>query len=127
AVAPTAVLNSPVLLSKSAAPPTAVFSSAVLKRSAPAPVAVLKLPAALLKSEYQPTAVFAEPVVRFLSALVPSAVVKLGYPPSGGGTTACAGCKNAKPASRQISTKERVFVFICADSASFALHTATAK
>jgi hypothetical protein len=32
--------------------------------------------------------VFAEPVVRLKRAFSPSAVVKLGYPPSGGGFTA---------------------------------------
>jgi hypothetical protein len=72
-----AVLLEPILLNKSDAVPNAVFSSPVLKISAPAPVAVLKLPSVLLKSENQPTAVFAEPVVRLKRALVPSAVVKL--------------------------------------------------
>ena len=53
-----------VVLSKSAAAPTAVFWSAVLKRSVPAPTAVLKLVSTVLLSENQPTAVFATPVVR---------------------------------------------------------------
>ena len=42
------------MLNKSAAAPNAVFSSAVLKRSAPAPVAVLKLPVCVAK-ERKPT------------------------------------------------------------------------
>jgi hypothetical protein len=72
------VLLTPLVLNKSAAAPKAVFSSAVLKRSAPAPVAVLKLPSAFRQSENQLTAVFAEPVVRLKRAFCPSAVVKLG-------------------------------------------------
>jgi hypothetical protein len=51
-------------LSNSAIAPTAVLESPVFRASVPAPTPVLKLPAALLKSEDQPTAVFAEPVVR---------------------------------------------------------------
>src|SRR5438874_12679318 len=90
AAAPTPVLSTPSVLNKSAAAPNAVFSSAVLKRSVPAPVAVLQLPATVPQSENQPTAVFAEPVVRFLRALLPSAVLNPASPPSGGGLTACA-------------------------------------
>jgi hypothetical protein len=82
AVFPLAVLN------KSAAAPIAVFSSALLNRSVPTPTAVLKLAVISLKSGNQPTAVFPAPLVRFFSAFVPSAVVKFGYPPSGGGLTA---------------------------------------
>ena len=55
----------------------AVFESALLSTSAPVPTAVFALPVVSENSEYQPTPVFPAPVVRFLSALVPSAVVKL--------------------------------------------------
>jgi hypothetical protein len=56
----------------------AVFESVLLNNSVPAPTPVLKLAELFAKSEYQPTAVLLLPVVRFLRALVPSAVVKLG-------------------------------------------------
>src|SRR4029078_3549741 len=102
ALVPMAVLCSPEVLSKSAAVPTAVFASALLNKSVPAPRAVLKPPLVSLKSEYQPTAVLPAPAVRFLRALVPSAVVKLGYPPSGGGTTACTLWQMAKEPSVKI-------------------------
>src|SRR4029453_13427002 len=78
-----------MVLFKSAVVPMAVFESALLNRSVPAPTAVLKPPLVSLKSEYQPAAVLPAPVVRVLRALVPSAVLNPGYPPSGAGTTAC--------------------------------------
>ena len=78
AVTPTAVLLLPMVLSKSAAVPTAVFESAALSASVPAPTPVLKLAVVALNSETQPIPVLPEPVVRFLRAFVPSAVVKLG-------------------------------------------------
>src|SRR5262249_30347952 len=94
-----AVLFEPVVLSKSAAAPTAVLESALLRTSAPAPTPVLKLPVVFKKSERQPSAVFPAPVVRRLSASHPSAVVKLGKHPSGAGLTARAAGKSAKQAN----------------------------
>src|SRR5215472_18851147 len=82
----------------------AVFESAWLRSSDKAPTAVLKLPVETLNNENVPTAVFATPAVRLLRALSPSAVVKLGYPPSGGGTTACA-CVNSARQARVIKNK----------------------
>lgn len=90
ALAPTAVLKAPSVLNKSAVAPKAVLLSAALKRSDPAPVAVLNPPVLRLSSESQPTAVLYVPVVRLKSAFCPSAVLPPGYPPSGGGLTACA-------------------------------------
>ncbi len=72
------VLCEPMVFSKSAAAPVAVFESAVLSASVPAPTPVLKLPVVTFKSEDQPSPVLAAPLVRFLRAFVPSAVVKLG-------------------------------------------------
>src|SRR5215475_7153365 len=84
---PTAVFESPSVLTKSAAAPMAVFESALLNSSVAAPTAVLKPPVVTFSSENAPAAVLAEPVVRLRRAFSPSAVVKLGYPPSGAGTT----------------------------------------
>src|SRR6478736_6076952 len=67
--------------------PPAVLLSPVLKVRAKPPTPVLKLPVVTLSSENEPTAVLATPLVRLRRAFCPSAVVKLGYPPSGGGTT----------------------------------------
>src|SRR5437899_12196991 len=80
-----AVFCVPVVLSKSAAAPTAVLESALLRASAPPPTPVLKLPVVSKKNERQPSAVFPAPVVRKLSASHPSAVVKFGKHPSGVG------------------------------------------
>src|SRR5581483_583558 len=78
----------------------------MLKRRVPAPTAVLKLPSVLLSSENQPTAVFAEPVVRLKRAWSPSAVLKLGKPPSGGGLTASSMGQSAKqPRAKAIGIK----------------------
>ena len=104
AVAPTAVLFSPMVLEKranvplamfwppvvllrSAPAPVAVFSFAVFTRSVPAPTPVQKLPSARLRSEYMPNAELYKPVVRLPRASCPSAVLPPGYPPSGAGTT----------------------------------------
>src|SRR5205823_13474235 len=76
-----AVFCVPVVLSKSAAAPTAVFESALLRANAPPPTPVLKLPVVSKKSERQPSAVFPEPMVRKLSASHPPAVVKFGKHP----------------------------------------------
>src|SRR6266496_5763661 len=95
-----AVFCVPVVLSKSAAAPTAVLESALLRANAPPPTPVLKLPVEFKKSERQPSAVFPAPVVRRLSASHPSAVVKLGKHPSGAGLTARAPGKSAKQANR---------------------------
>ena len=48
---PVAVFSVPVVLSKSAAAPTAVLESALLRASAPPPTPVLKLPVLSKKSE----------------------------------------------------------------------------
>jgi hypothetical protein len=64
-------------LFKSVPAPVAVFSSAVLRRSAAAPMAVLKLPSVTAMSEYKPIAVLYVAVVRLRRADVPSAV----FPP----------------------------------------------
>src|SRR5262249_60303391 len=77
-----AVFCVPLVLSKSAAAPTAVLESALLRASAPPPTPVLKLPVVSKKRERQPSAVFPAPVVRRLSASHPSAVVKFGKHPS---------------------------------------------
>src|SRR5205823_8986877 len=79
-----AVFCVPVVLSKSAAAPTAVLESALLRASAPPPTPVLKLPVVSKKSERQPSAVFPAPVVSKLSASHPPAVVKLGKHPGVG-------------------------------------------
>jgi hypothetical protein len=72
-------------------------------------MAVLNLPVLFEKSEYQPVAVLATPVLRFFSALVPSAVVNPGYPPSGGGTTAFAFCRHGmNPKTSAIETAKYV-------------------
>src|SRR5207245_1828782 len=116
-------LDSPVVLLKRAPAPIAVFCSAVVfKASVAAPSAVLRLPVVLFSSEKKPTPVLNVPLLSASSAACPSAVLPPGYPPSGGGTTACAGCKSAKPVSRETRIKESVFVFIYADCASFALN-----
>lgn len=73
-----AVFSVPVVLSKSAAAPSAVFESALLRTSAPAPTPVLKLPVLFEKSERHPRPVFPAPLVSSLRASQPSAVVKLG-------------------------------------------------
>src|SRR5262249_2809190 len=59
----------------------------VLSTSAAAPTAVLKLPVARLSSVNHPIAVLPCPAVRLEMAFCPSAVLKPGYPPTGGGTT----------------------------------------
>src|SRR5262245_25256093 len=117
-----AVLKKPVLLNKSAAAPTAVFSipvpalwSPTLSRSAAVPTAVLKLPSVFLQSVKPPRAVFHWPVVRLNSAFCPSAVLNFGYRPSGGGTTACAiglGPKQARPTAVRGAKTSFVIVFI---------------
>src|SRR5439155_12300400 len=99
----------PVVLSKSAAAPTAVLESALLRASAPPPTPVLKLPVESKKSERQPSAVFPAPVVRRLSASHPSTVVKLGKHPSGAGLTARAPGKSAKQA---ISSRMAINIFL---------------
>src|SRR5438477_12027906 len=93
----------------------AVFSSPmVFARSAPAPTPVLKLPMASPLSEKKPTAVLKPPVVRLRSALCPSAVFPPGYPPSGGGLTACTCGKNAKQAmTNGIRHSDGVALLIC--------------
>src|SRR4029434_4097365 len=97
---PTAVFCVPLVLSKSAAAPTAVLESPLLRIRAPPPTPVLKLPVVFKKSDRQPSAVFPAPVVRRLSASHPSAVVKFGKHPSGGGLSSpCARGKNAKQAN----------------------------
>src|SRR5215469_4625462 len=108
---PTAVFWVPVVLSKSAAAPTAVFESALFNVNAPPPTAVLKLPVLLLKSAYQPTPEFPEPVVRRLSALHPSAMVKLEHP-SGGGLTASTFCSDPKQAIRTTMRNWGITVFM---------------
>src|SRR5436309_13433727 len=111
---PTAVFCVPVVLSKSAAAPTAVLESALLRASAPPPTPVLKLPVVSKKSENQPSAVFPAPVVRELSASHPPAVVKLGKHPSGAGLTARAPGKSAKQANTAmmvINIVLRFFIF----------------
>ena len=80
----------------------------MLKRSVPAPTPVLKLPSPLLQSENQPTAVLAEPVVRLNRAFCPSAVLKLGYAPSGGGLTACVNSESAKQPRAKRATNRGV-------------------
>src|SRR5215470_15230340 len=106
---PTAVLASPVVLSKSAAAPTAVFSLPVFRERVPAPTAVLKPASTLLSSDNAPTAVFAKPVLvsRLKRAFWPSAVLSPGYPPSGGGLTACAFGKSVEAVSVRIRKMER--------------------
>ena len=101
ALTPTAVFKMPMVLSKSAAAPMAVFWFPELRTSVPAPTPVLKPASTLLLSENQPTAVFARPVLvsRLERASCPSAVLNPGYPPSGGGFTACAFGKNARQAT----------------------------
>jgi hypothetical protein len=74
---PVAVLELPLKFFKSVPAPVAVFSSAVLRRSAAAPMAVLKLPSVTAMSEYKPIAVLYVAVVRLRRADVPSAV----FPP----------------------------------------------
>jgi len=112
AAAPLAVFHCPTVLLKSAAAPVAVLLSAVLSTSVPAPTPVLKAPVVSLKSENQPTAVLPAPVVRFLRAFCPSAVVKLGYPPSGGGTTARAFGQITTIATTNRARMDRIGVFI---------------
>ena len=110
--APLAVLKLPSVLLKSAPAPMAVFSSAVLLRSAPAPLAVLKLPVLSTLSEKKPTAVLYVPLVRLNRAFCPSAVLPPGYPPSGGGTTACAFGKRPKQTKANVIRTGGIFVFI---------------
>src|SRR6266508_1730510 len=110
---PLAVLKLPVVLWKSAPAPVAVFASAVLTRSVPAPRPVQKLPSVRLRTENIPTAVLYRPVVRLKSALCPSAVLPPGYPPSGGGLTACAfGSVAARQRSASVAKSNGVLVFI---------------
>ncbi len=59
-----AVLESPVVLFKSAPAPVAVLLSAVLSTNVPAPIPVLNLPSVTLGRENQPTAVLYVPLVR---------------------------------------------------------------
>jgi len=68
----------PLVFSRSAPAPVAVFSSAVFSASVPAPTPVLKLAVVTVSSEDQPTAVLATPVDKWKRAFCPSAVVKLG-------------------------------------------------
>src|SRR5439155_10535694 len=109
-----AVFCVPVVLSKSAAAPTAVFESALLRASAPPPTPVLKLPVVSKNSERQPSPVFPAPVVRKLIASHPSAVVKFGKHPSGAGLTARAPGKSAKQANGRmaINIVLRFFIFL---------------
>lgn len=109
---PTRGVALPVPFLRSAPAPRAVFWSAVLARSVVAPTPVLRLPMLFENSECQPSAVFPAPLVRLKRALSPSAVLKLGYAPSGVGTTACADFKSAMSVSREITIRERVFIFI---------------
>src|SRR2546430_355758 len=100
ATKPIAVLLLPVVLFRSAAEPVAVLKPPVeLLLSASKPLAVLFLPVVRLKSALKPMAVLLKPVIRLKSACSPSAVFWLGYPPSGGGSTACAVGESAKQAS----------------------------
>jgi hypothetical protein len=50
----------------------------------------------------------AAPICQTKSASSPSAVLPPGYPPSGGGLTACARGKSAKQASRNKSKADRL-------------------
>src|SRR2546429_9829324 len=106
-----AVFCVPVVLSKSAAAPTAVLEPALLGANGPPPTPVLKLPVVSKNSERQPSAVFPAPVVRKLSASHPSAVVKLGKHPSGAGLTARAPGKSAKQANTGTMTINIAFLF----------------
>ncbi len=89
ATSPTAVLKSALVLFWRALVPTAVLNSPVLLKSASAPTAVLLLPAVRAWRAKSPIAVLPPPlfVLRLLRAPVPSAVLALGYPPSGAGLT----------------------------------------
>ena len=78
-----AVFCVPVVLNKSAAVPTAVLLSAVLRSSDPAPTAVLLLPVVTLNIEYVPIAVFARPKVRALKGVVPRSSGEVGIDPPG--------------------------------------------
>jgi hypothetical protein len=114
AAVPLAVFRVPAVFRMSAAVPLAVFQSPLLSASVPAPRPVLKLAVVLEKSEYQPKPELPAPVVRNLRAFWPSAVVKFGYPPSGGGLTACAISQSAKQANAR-GVKRSVVIWILID------------
>ncbi len=104
---PFAVFPVPVVLLKSAAAPVAVLLSPVLSKSVSAPIAVLNFPVVVLLSEKDPIAVLNVPPVRLSKAFCPSAVLFPGYPPSGGGLSACILSARTKPtnaSAREMST-----------------------
>src|SRR5262249_49174710 len=101
----------PLVSLKSAAPPMAVSRLAcTVLNSAPAPTAVLSWPFMLLLSEDHPTAVLLTPVVRLNRAFCPSAVLLPGYPPSGGGLTACTAGKRPKQMSMDATNGLKIFM-----------------
>ena len=108
--APLAALKLPVVLLKRVPAPVAVLLSPVFARSVPAPTAVLNFPVAVTLSEKKPTPVLYVPVVRLKSAFGPSAVLPPGYPPSGGGLTACADISNEQAISGIKNNRFRKFV-----------------
>src|SRR5207248_8459491 len=71
------------------------------------PAAVLKPPVVLLESAMLPMPVLSAPLVLLASAPSPSAVLPLGYPPSGGGLTALAAGESANHASARPSGMRR--------------------
>src|SRR5207245_1523280 len=93
---PTAVFRMPLILTNIAPAPTAVLDSPLLRASVPPPQPVLNLAVVSEKSDRQPIPEFAEAVVVRNRESSPSAVLKLGYPPSGGGRIACICGANAK-------------------------------
>src|SRR5438067_950898 len=77
ALAPRAVLKSPVLFSSARLPTAVLLLPVVFVKSALAPVAVLVLPSVLLARASKPMAVLTAPVVLLKSTLSPIAVLKL--------------------------------------------------
>src|SRR5206468_4343157 len=78
--------------------------------SAAEPTAVLRLPCVLSVRALKPRAVLSCPVVRSRRASVPTAVLPSGYPPPGGGSTACI---FGSAAERQRNARNnRIIVFI---------------
>src|SRR6185437_356463 len=73
-------------------------------------MAVLRFPIVLLLSDEKPTAVFHVPLVRLKRAFCPSAVLPPGYPPSGGGLTACVFWTSAKQPSRSNARNRTQFI-----------------
>src|SRR5437588_3759877 len=102
--------------------PMAVLNSPVLLESASTPTAVLSLPAVRAWRANSPIAVLPPPVfvLRWMRAPAPSAVLELGYPPSGAGlrpsamdeipNNATAGISmNGRRARRQRRWKDEMF------------------